>query len=109
MLQFQSVFTLYTSELAQATRTLIAEEQIKMAAYDASFTFSRLLFDLEKPQNPQVLTVLVDVDECLCTNQDKWRLNYPQLTKTLMKEEKDLEGKKQIFIFIQLSLFRAAL
>ena len=83
-----------------------------MAAYDASFasfTFSRLLFDLEKPQNPQVLTVLVDVDECLCTNQDKWRLNYPQLTKTLMKEEKDLEGKKQIFIFIQLSLFRAAL
>ena len=65
-----------------------------MAAYDASFTFSRLLFDLEKPQNPQVLTVLVDVDECLCTNQDKWRLNYPQLTKTLMKEGKDLEGKK---------------
>ena len=48
--------------------------------------------------------LLVDVDECLCTNQDKWRLNYPQLTKTLMKEEEDLEGKKHIFIFIQLSL-----
>ena len=76
-----------------------------MAAYDASFIF----FLTSQTTNPQVVTVLVDVDECLCTNQDKWRLNYPQLTKTLMKEEEDLEGEKHTFVFIQLSLFRAAL
>ena len=57
-----------------------------------------------KPQNHQSLASLcgwswlyVDVDECLCANQDKWRLNYPQLPKTLMKEERDLEESTSWF------------
>ena len=51
-----------------------------MTAYDASFTF----FLTSQTTNLQVVTVLVDVDECLCTNQDKWRLSY---LKSLLEQK----------------------